>query len=97
MAGPDRGLVAALTDRPIIQNVTWTDAPSNLDLRGTGLNSLSVSGTIDLLQLPDELTTLTLLDGVRAAAAADYGRSLDLQISSLIPAHIPADGALASI
>lgn len=91
-AGADRGLVGALVDHPIIQNLTWTDAPSRLDLRDTGLTSLSVSGTIDRLQLPDDLTSLNLLDGARveAVTAAEHGRWLELRISSQIPdAHVP--------
>ncbi|WP_203917921.1 hypothetical protein [Rugosimonospora africana] len=92
-AGPDRGLTAALTDHPIIQNLTWTDAPSNLDLRHTGLTSVSVRGPIDLLQLPEDLTSLDLLDGARvhAVTAVDHGRWLNLWISSPTPTvHIPA-------
>jgi hypothetical protein len=92
-AGPDRGLTATLNNRPIIQDLTWVDAPSRLNLRGTGLTSLSVSGTIDLLQLPDALTSLALLDGarVRAVTAADHGRWLDVRIASpTAGAHIPA-------
>lgn len=92
-AGADRGLAGALAGHPIVQNLTWTDAPSRLDLRDTGLTSLSVSGTIDLLQLPGDLTSLNLLDGARveAVTAAEHGRWLELRISSQIPgAHVPA-------
>jgi hypothetical protein len=83
-AGPDRGLTAALTDRPIIGDLTWTAAPSQLDLRGTGLTSLSINGTIDLLQLPDGLTALHLLDGASVAqiTAAMNGEWLRLSINS---------------
>jgi hypothetical protein len=92
-AGPDRGLVAALTDHPIIDHLTWTAAPSSVDLRGTGLTSLSISGTIDLLQLPDGLTSLNLMDGasVGSVTAAEHGVWLLLSITSPTPgAHIPA-------
>jgi hypothetical protein len=91
--GPDRGLIAALTDRPIINNLTWTAAPSSLDLRGTGLTSLSISGTVDLLALPDGLTSLNLMDGahVEAVAAASNGQWLTLTITGPAPAvHIPS-------
>jgi hypothetical protein len=90
--GPDRGLVAALTDRPIIHNMMWTAAPSSLDLRGTGLTSLSINGTVDLLALPDGLTSLNLMDGTRveAVTAASNGQWLTLTITSPAPAaHIP--------
>lgn len=92
-AGPDRGLVAALTDHPIIDNLTWTSAPSRLDLRGTALTSLSINGTIDLLQLPDSLTSLNLMDGalVRSVTGAEHGEWLTLSITCPTPgAHIPA-------
>ena len=92
-AGPDRGLVAALTDHPIISNLTWAAAPSSLDLRGTGLTSLSISGTIDLLQLPDSLTSLNLMDGacVGSVTSAAHGEWLTVTITSRTPgAHAPA-------
>ena len=91
-AGPDRGLVAALTDHPIIHNLTWT-APVSLDLRGTGLTGLSINGTIDLLQVPDSLTSLSLMDGARVGAvtAAGNGQWLTLTITSPAPCtSIPA-------
>ncbi|MFI1995946.1 hypothetical protein [Actinoplanes sp. NPDC020271] len=80
--GPDRGLVAALTDHPIVHDLTWTDAPRHLDLRGTGLTSLSVRGTIDLLQLPDHLTALHLMAGARigTVSAAGDGRWLRMTV-----------------
>jgi hypothetical protein len=92
-AGSDRGLAAALTDHPIIDDLTWTAAPSSLDLRRTALTSLSISGTIDLLQLPEGLTSLHLMDGARVGAvtAAEHGQWLTLSITSSTPdGHIPA-------
>ena len=92
-AGPDRGLVAALTRHPIVDNLTWAAAPSRLDLRGTGLTSLSIGGTIDLLQLPDSLRSLHL-DGARVEAVSAAGNAapwLSLTITGPTPgARIPA-------
>ena len=90
-AGTDRGLVAALTDHPIIHNLTWT-APVSLDLRGTGLTGLSINGTIDRLQVPDSLTSLNLMDGARVGAvtAAGNGQWLTLTITSPAPCTLSA-------
>jgi hypothetical protein len=87
--GPDRGLAAALAERPIIHDLTWTDAPSRLDLRNTGLTSLSIGGTVDQLHLPADLTSLSLLDGARVGAvtAAEAGRWLRVSVTN---ARIPA-------
>lgn len=68
-AGPDRGLAAALAQRPIIERLTWTDAPSIVDLRGTALTSLALGGDIDELLLPDDLTRLELLGDARLGDA----------------------------
>jgi hypothetical protein len=92
-AGPDRGLVAALAEHPIIDDLTWTAAPSSLDLRGTTLTSLSIDGTIDLLQLPDGLTSLNLMKGasVGAVIAAGHGEWLTVSMTSPTPeAQVPA-------
>ena len=73
--------------------MTWIAAPPRVDLRGTGLTNLSIGGTIDLLQLPGDLTSLHLLEGARVAAAAtgEHGKWLSLRISASTPdVHIPA-------
>jgi hypothetical protein len=82
-AGVDRGLVAALTDHPIVENLEWTAAPPDLDLRGTNLTSLSIDGATGLLQLPDSLTSLHLMPGARieVVSAAGEGQWLTLTVT----------------
>ncbi|MEU4244065.1 hypothetical protein [Actinoplanes sp. NPDC026619] len=82
-SGPGRGLVAALDGHPIVEDLTWTAAASSLDLRATGLTSLSVAGTIGVLQLPDTLTSLHLMAGARveAVSAAGQGEWLTLTVT----------------
>jgi hypothetical protein len=90
--GADRGLTAALAERPMIQRLTWTDPPPTVDLRGTGLTSLSIGGTVDRLRLPPDLTSLDLRPDARVetVAAAGRGRWLSLHLSSgaLLPAGL---------
>ena len=80
-SGPDRGLREALVAHPIVSDLTWVDAPRRVDLTGTYLTRLRLSGSeIDLLRLPDDLETLKLDEDTRvlSVAAADDGRWLRL-------------------
>ena len=89
-AGADRGLVAALAAHPIVEDLTWTGAPADLDLSGTALTSLAVEGTIGRLRLPGGLTSLHLLAGARvdAISAADDGHWLRVTMSGAPPAGL---------
>ncbi|MEV0560967.1 hypothetical protein [Dactylosporangium sp. NPDC050588] len=62
-SGADRGLAAALAARPCIDTLVWTDAPSTVDLSGTALAELRVTGpAVSLVRLPAALQRL-MLDG----------------------------------
>ncbi|MFF5225400.1 hypothetical protein [Dactylosporangium sp. NPDC000521] len=59
--GADRGLAAALAAGPCVDTLMWTDAPSTVDLSGTELANLHLSGpAVSLVLLPDALQHLTL-------------------------------------
>ncbi len=78
-SGPDRGLRAALVAHPIISDLTWVDPPERVDLSGTYLTRLRISGgAVTDLRLPPGMATLKLDDDARVASvtAADDGRWL---------------------
>ncbi len=83
-AGPDRGLGAALRDRPLIGNLVWRDPPSTIDLRGTSLGHLTLDGPVIDLNLPRSLRQLTLSQqgSGLAVTAPDDGRWLDLNLAT---------------
>ncbi|GAA2208579.1 hypothetical protein GCM10009850_040370 [Nonomuraea monospora] len=61
--GSDRGLTAALGRRPGVSALRWENPPSVVDLSGTGVTSLWISGTCPRrLLLPGRLERLTFLD-----------------------------------
>src|SRR5688572_25004532 len=60
-SGDDRGLAAAVSDRPIIDTLSWSVALSTVDLGGTALTDLRLSGpAVDRVTLPTTLHQLTL-------------------------------------
>jgi hypothetical protein len=60
-SGHDRGLAAALFARPNIDTLSWSAVPSTVDLSGTALTDLRLSGpAIDRVTLPSTLQQLTL-------------------------------------
>jgi hypothetical protein len=80
-SGPDRGLRAALTAHPIVSDLTWVEPPPAVDLTGTYLTRLRLSGGhVRSLRLPPGIATLKLDDDapVAAVAADDDGRWLRL-------------------
>lgn len=81
-SGPDRGLVAALAERPLISSLTWFDPPATLDLGGTSLRSLNLRGHIRDLRLPRSLSQLLLSqsDNETTVTVADNGRWLSLHL-----------------
>jgi hypothetical protein len=98
-SGPDRGLVAALTERPIIDTLFWEDAPSEVDLSGTGLVSARLTGAaVRQVRLPRRMQSLTLADApqVRTVVAADDGRWLGLTVETRQPG-VPLPAGLAGV
>jgi hypothetical protein len=59
--GPDRGLSAALAGHPLISTIVWDDAPAEVDLSGTGVQNLTISGpSLRRLTLPSTLIYVNL-------------------------------------
>ncbi|MFJ2033669.1 hypothetical protein [Streptosporangium sp. NPDC087985] len=83
-SGPDRGLTEALTTRPLIDQLTWDDPPSTVDLSTTHLTTLTISGTgLRHLRLPPGLMTLHLTgEPPKAVEAAEEGRWIRLTMTS---------------
>jgi len=80
-SGADRGLRDALLAHPIVSDLTWVEPPPAVDLTGTCLTRLRLSGGhVESLRLPPGLATLKLDDDatVAAVSAADDGRWLRL-------------------
>ncbi len=80
-SGPDRGLREALVAHPIVSDLTWVEPPPTVDLTGTYLTRLRLSGGhVQSLRLPPGIATLKLDDDapVSAVSAADDGRWLRL-------------------
>ena len=80
-SGPDRGLRDALAAHPIVSDLTWVDPPPVVNLQGSWLTRLRLSGAeVYDLRLPPALATLKLDDDapVAAVTAADDGRWLRL-------------------
>ncbi|MCM0678728.1 hypothetical protein NCC78_29240 [Micromonospora phytophila] len=83
-AGPDRGLARALADRPVVSSLAWRDAPPVVDLTGTGLQHLSLSGAdVREVRLPRGLHGLELaaVDRNLVVYAAGGGRWLHLTLT----------------
>ncbi|MEU4409474.1 hypothetical protein AB0F88_33605 [Streptosporangium sp. NPDC023963] len=83
-SGPDRGLAEALTNRPLIDQLTWDDPPSTVDLSTTHLTTLTISGTgLRHLRLPPGLMTLHLTgEPPEVVEAAEDGRWIRLTTTS---------------
>jgi len=83
-AGPDRGLAAALRDRPLIDSLAWRDPPSTVDLRGTSLEHITLDGRVTDLHLPRSLRNLSLAGqgSGMAVTAPDDGRWLELSLET---------------
>jgi hypothetical protein len=80
-SGPDRGLRQALLAHPVVGDLTWVEPPPIVDLTGTYLARLRLSGgPVRSLRLPAGITTLKLDDDapVATVSAADDGRWLRL-------------------
>lgn len=87
-SGPDRGLSAALAARPIISSLVWRDAPATVDLSGTALLSVKMTGeNLRDLRLPPgvEDLKLTAPDRRLSVAASDGGRWLRLTMTAPDP------------
>jgi hypothetical protein len=101
-AGPDRGLVEALRQHPIVTTLTWSDAPAAVDLTGTGVRHLEISGR-DLREVRLRAGAQSLrIDGTdtaRTVHADDDGRWLHLHIDAKTPlCRAPAGlGAVRSV
>ncbi|WP_440098661.1 hypothetical protein [Streptosporangium sp. H16] len=85
-SGPDRGLVEALTNRPLIDQLTWGDPPSTVDLSTTRLTTLTISGTgLRHLRLPPGLMALHLTgEPPEVVEAAEDGRWIRLTVTSSV-------------
>jgi hypothetical protein len=84
-AGPDRGLIAALAARPIVDGLLWRDPPAEADLSATGLQSVDLAaGEIRRLRLPRTVQTLRLAADahVHEVDAAEDGRWLRLVLDA---------------
>lgn len=82
-SGPDRGLTAALAERPLVGTVVWRDAPATVDLTGTGVQHLTVTGSdLHHLRVPRVLWHLELVapSPQLTVRAADAGRWLRLRM-----------------
>jgi len=80
-SGPDRGLREALVAHPVVSDLTWVDPPPTVDLTGTLLTRLRLSGGyVESLRLPPGIAMLKLDDDapVAAVSATDDGRWLRL-------------------
>ncbi|BCY08711.1 hypothetical protein [Actinoplanes sp. L3-i22] len=64
-----------------MQDLTWTDATSGLDLRGTGLTSLAVDGPVGVLHLPAGLASLHLMAGARVETVSVTGQGARLRLT----------------
>jgi hypothetical protein len=93
--GPDRGLVAALRQHPLVTTLTWSDAPETVDLTGTGVRHLEINGK-DLREVRLRPGTQSLrIDGTdtaRTVHADDDGRWLHLHIDATAPGCLPPAG-----
>ncbi len=82
-AGDDRGLSTALTTHPLIRTLYWHDAPHLVDLSGTAVTDLWLTGdALRMLRLPGQARSLELTepsDDLSVAADAD-GRGLRLSL-----------------
>jgi hypothetical protein len=94
-SGPDRGLREALVAHPIVSDLTWVEPPTAVDLTGTYLTRLRLSGGhVASLLLPPGVATLKLDDDAQVArvSAADDGRWL-----RLVADHASVPGGLTGL
>ncbi|GAB4050766.1 hypothetical protein GCM10028775_24420 [Catellatospora paridis] len=78
--GPDRGLVAAVAERPLITFLDWRDGPADIDLSRTWITDLRLSGATGQVALAQAACSLHLSEPARGlrVRAADEGRRLRL-------------------
>ncbi len=82
-SGPDRGISDAVSARPGIRFLYWSDAEGDLDLRRTHLGTVRLDGVrLRSVRLPQGIETLLLFeppDGLRVDAPSE-GADLELRL-----------------
>lgn len=98
-AGRDRGLVETIAARPITSGQDWRNAPETVDLTGTDLLDVSMSGPLlRTLRLPRTVQSLTLSapDPALSVQAAEDGRWLRVTVLAADEATVVPQGLRAT-